>query len=161
MGIFPTQCHLNGESFAVKNNVLVYKGKREKMKWSILLPMFLGLPCTAMAKESHTVMARVTAYCPGKCCCGDYAGKKRGQTASGKMAKQGRTLAMPRGIPFGTQVLEDGKLLGVCEDRGGAIKAEEGYICIDVYMDSHAHAVEHGVRWSVVTIKHKEVKHER
>lgn len=44
-----------------------------------------------------------------------------GQTASGAYVQEGRTLACPQSIPFGTIVEIEGIGQRVCEDRGGAI----------------------------------------
>ena len=45
----------------------------------------------------------LTAYCPGRCCCGKWAS---GYTATGALATEGRTIAVdPKVIPYGTRVL--------------------------------------------------------
>lgn len=119
----------------------------------LLIPLFLSLAWTGQAEEKIAIL---TAYCPCIKCCGDFPGKVRGQTASGKMAKEGRTLAMPKEFRFGTEVYLDGKLLGICEDRGGAIKMKDGKVKIDVYIDSHERALEFGKK--EVKIKIKEPK---
>jgi len=97
----------------------------------------------------------VTSYCPAPCCCGDFPGKIRGQTASGNMAQPNRTLAAPRDIPFGTEVwvLADGqpdRLLGIVEDRGGAIRwrgaGAKRVLHLDKYIATHKAAREWGVQ---------------
>ena len=56
---------------------------------------------------------RITFYCPGPCCCGQWAS---GITASGAAATEGRTVANGS-LPFGSKVLIDG-VEYVVEDRG-------------------------------------------
>jgi 3D (Asp-Asp-Asp) domain-containing protein len=80
-----------------------------------------------------------TAYCPCSKCCGKWAG---GPTASGKMPKSGRTIAVdPSVIPLGTQVKVNGNIY-VAEDTGSAIKGKK----IDIYFDSHSDALNWGRR---------------
>ena len=62
-------------------------------------------------------LVRITAYCPGECCCGEWAD---GITASGVPAT-GLIVAAPRGIPFGTKIYVSGYGLATVEDRGGSI----------------------------------------
>jgi 3D (Asp-Asp-Asp) domain-containing protein len=125
------------------------------MKWILLLPLTLCSAITGFTDEHQVikVIAICTAYCGGSCCCGTFPGKVPLQTASGAKAKQGRTLAMPKSFPFGTRVYSDGKLLGICEDRGGAIKMKGGKVRIDIYMDSHKEALKFGKREIIVEIK--------
>jgi 3D (Asp-Asp-Asp) domain-containing protein len=53
-----------------------------------------------------------------------------GVTASGTKATEGRTVAAPKSIPFGTKVYIEGIGTRVVEDRGGAIA--DGHIDIFV-----------------------------
>jgi len=107
--------------------------------------------------ETYTVILTGYDSCQ-KCCSWHYNEKGQpvfnlrpnvvktiGQTASGKMAKEGRTIAMPKEFPFGTRFRWKGKTY-VCEDRGGAIKKNGNVIKIDVYFDSHKKALEFGVK---------------
>jgi 3D (Asp-Asp-Asp) domain-containing protein len=99
----------------------------------------------------------------GKCCGWEYdkdgvpiynygklKGKRKviGQTASGTMARANHTLAAPKGFEFGTKIYIDfhghNVLLGVVEDRGGAIHDKDGIIRIDIYFDSHEEALKFG-----------------
>lgn len=85
----------------------------------------------------------VTHYCGGACCCGAYAD---GITATGTKATEGRTIAVdPSVIPYGSEVAvfyDDGRICYyIAEDCGAAIKGNR----IDVFMDSHADALESGV----------------
>lgn len=104
---------------------------------------------------------KLTHYCPCEKCCGKWAlsrpldanGQPIVYTASGTVAKQGRTIAVDtRVIPYGTTVLvryADGtEETFVAEDVGGAIKENR----IDIYMDSHQAALNAGVKTAEVFI---------
>ena len=86
---------------------------------------------------------KVTAYCACISCCG----KTDGITASGTHATAGRTIAAPKTFAFGTKVVIDGVTYTV-EDRGGAIQGNR----IDIYMDTHAEALQWGVRYVQVDV---------
>ncbi|WP_371079079.1 3D domain-containing protein, partial [Salmonella enterica] len=58
-------------------------------------------------------VVEVTAYCPCKRCCGKWSG---GPTASGKMPKQGVTVAC-NWLPFGTRVSIEGLGERIVQDR--------------------------------------------
>ena len=103
-------------------------------------------------ESAYAEPATLTAYCPCTKCCGDFAGKIRGQTASGTMAQAGRTIAAPQGVPYGVRVLAlmaDGSqhVIGVVEDRGGAIKGHK----LDLYFDTHEEALRFGVQRAEIT----------
>jgi 3D (Asp-Asp-Asp) domain-containing protein len=79
----------------------------------------------------------LTAYCNCKKCCGKWSG---GPTASGKMPKEGRTIAVdPKVIPLGSKVIINGKTYAA-EDTGSKIKNKR----IDVYFNSHSEALKFG-----------------
>lgn len=87
----------------------------------------------------------VSFYCSCALCCGS----ETGVTASGVGVQEGRTIAAPSSIPFGTEVYIEGLGSYVVEDRGGYIKNtydENGNLIIrvDVYVDSHQKALENG-----------------
>ena len=94
----------------------------------------------------HLGKFKVTAYCACYDCC-----KKRptdkgyGITASGVKAVQGVTIAAPKTISFGTQIIFDGHEY-IVQDRGGAIKGNR----IDVYFENHAEAKQFGVKYKDV-----------
>ncbi|MFV9829363.1 3D domain-containing protein [Bacillus velezensis] len=98
------------------------------------------------AKETESTTWQtfeVTAYTSGY----SSTGKSRndadyGITASGERAVEGRTLACPPSLPFGTKVNIEGIGERVCEDRGGAI--QEGHL--DLYMTSESEALSFGRR---------------
>ena len=101
---------------------------------------------TLAGDRRETFEARVSAYCPAKCCCGKYAD---GVTASGHRIQPGdKFCAAPKSIPFGTMIDIPGYGRVPVLDRGGAIK--EGRL--DVYFDDadgksgHERALIWGVR---------------
>ncbi len=99
--------------------------------------------------KSEIRLMRVTAYCPGACCCGP---KARGVTASGlritgKMPVL-RIVAADRAIPFGTRVAVPGYGVAVVADRGGAIRGNR----LDVLFPTHRQALAWGVRYLDVVI---------
>lgn len=101
----------------------------------------------------------ITAYCACEKCCGKTPDDPwYGITATGTKATQGRTIAVdPRVIPYGTVLYfegPDGCISGyVAEDCGGSIKGNR----IDLYFDSHAAALEWGVRTLEVFVMPGEV----
>lgn len=102
--------------------------------------------CTDVFLGEYTL----TAYCPCTRCCG----KDDGITATGTQATQGRTIAVdPKVIPYGTRVVlifPDGtQHTFTAEDCGGAIKGNR----IDVYFDSHAEALQFGVRSAMAYVE--------
>lgn len=97
--------------------------------------------------------ASLSGYCPCLRCCG----KTDGITASGNLATPGRTLAAPRQIPFGRRVWLDGRLLGVVEDRGSAIKIKDGVVHLDIFFASHAEALQFGRKTATILIEKKEI----
>lgn len=91
----------------------------------------------------------VTFYTAGV----ESTGKSRGDkgygiTASGTTVSEGRTVACPKSIPFGTKIHIEGFGYRVCEDRGGAIV--EGHL--DVYVESVSKARTLGRQKLLVTI---------
>jgi len=83
---------------------------------------------------------RVTAYCPCPICCGKWSD---GITASGTLAKAGRTIAADRAMwNIGTclEIPSVGKR--IVEDTGSAIIGNR----IDVYFNSHDEALQFGVK---------------
>ena len=93
--------------------------------------------------HTYTYVAEVSAYTATD----DQCGKSDGITASGTHVKQGRTIAAPSWIPFGTTVVING-VSYVCEDRGSEIKGNH----LDIYMDSLEDAIEFGRKEMRVTI---------
>lgn len=86
----------------------------------------------------------LTAYCPGRCCCGKWAS---GYTATGTLATEGRTIAVdPKVIPYGSRVLliwPDGTQREyIAEDCGGGVNGNH----IDVFFNNHQAARYFGVQ---------------
>lgn len=72
-----------------------------------------------------------------------------GQTASREYAQEGITIALPKDIPFGSEVHIEGTGDYIVQDRGGYIEYtydSEGNLVmrVDVYVDSHSKALELG-----------------
>lgn len=98
---------------------------------------------TASTTTSGTTRYKVTAYCSCSKCCG----KSNGRTASGTQATAGRTVAASSKFAFGTKLNIGGHIYTV-EDRGGAINGNR----IDIYVSSHAEALQWGVRYLPVSV---------
>ena len=74
-------------------------------------------------------------------------------TSTGKIPKQGRTIAVdPKVIPYGTKVKIKGLGTFIAEDCGGAIKGNR----IDIYFESHADTERFGVQRRTVFILGKD-----
>ena len=87
---------------------------------------------------------KLTAYCGCKKCSGKWGTR----TASGKKAKQGRTIAVDRRkIKLGTKVKIKGKTY-VAEDVGGGVKGKH----IDVFFSSHKQTMKFGKKTGVKII---------
>lgn len=83
----------------------------------------------------------VTAYTAGVESTGKSPGDAGyGITASGEPVQEGRTVACPKSLPFGTRLEIEGIGERVCTDRGGAI----GEGRLDVYMTELNDAQEFG-----------------
>ena len=96
--------------------------------------------------ESHEEY-KLTAYCGCKKCSGKWGTR----TASGKKAKQGRTIAVDRRkIKLGTKVKIKGKTY-VAEDVGGGVKGKH----IDVFFSSHKQTMKFGKKKGVKVYKVK------
>ena len=96
----------------------------------------------------------LTAYCPGRCCCGKWA---NGYTATGTLATEGRTIAVdPKVIPYGTHVLliwPDGtQRTYIAEDCGNGVNGNH----IDVFFDDHQAARVFGVQSAMVYLEAEE-----
>ena len=94
--------------------------------------------------DAPALLYRVTAYCPGPCCCGKWAD---GITASGVPAV-GLIVAAPPEIPFGTVLAIPGYGCSTVEDRGGAIRGNR----LDILMKTHAEALKWGVKYLNVRV---------
>ncbi len=122
-----------------------------KMTWEDNLVVAVYVPGVFEKKKSAGGKKTVSADLPdgdftinasAYTAAADECGKSDGITASGKKVAQGRTLACPRGYPFGTRIEIDGMGVYTCEDRGGAIKGNH----FDVYMQTKSQAFAFGRR---------------
>lgn len=91
----------------------------------------------------------VTFYTAGV----ESTGKSKGDpyygvTASGTSVMEGRTVACPKSLPFGTKLHIEGFGYRVCEDRGGAITTGR----LDIYVDSLSKARKLGNQKLLVTV---------
>ena len=97
---------------------------------------------TLVETERYSFVAEVTAYTASD----DECGKHDEITASGTYATEGRTIAVPSWIPFGTIVTIDGHEY-VAEDHGGDIQNNR----IDIYMENKSDAIEFGRKYMEVS----------
>lgn len=101
------------------------------------------LSSNSKSKDYYITTMNVSAYTAGIESTGktpdhpDY-----GKTASGTYVKEGRTVACPKSMPFGTVVEIEGFGKRICEDRGGAITNGK----LDIYMESLDEALKFGRR---------------
>lgn len=104
----------------------------------------------ALEEERRNIVEEdfvVTAYCSCSHCSDDWGTN----TASGKKATQGRTIAVDTSkIPLGTEVEINGHTY-IAEDVGGKIKGNR----IDVYFNSHSEALDFGKQYLTVKYKKK------
>lgn len=103
-------------------------------------------------KEAKKTHFEVTAYTAGY----ESTQKSKGDvgfgiTASGTKVKEGRTIACPPSLKFGTKLNIDKIGIRICEDRGGAIKSGH----LDLYMDSVSEALKFGRKKLSVEILNK------
>ena len=107
------------------------KTEVEKQAEKAVLEKDSGTDGSGVAGTALTPLGtfKITGYCPCYSCSEGYGRR----TASGKLAKAGRTVAVdPRVIPLGTRLLIDGQEY-IAEDVGGAVKNNH----IDIFFDSH------------------------
>jgi 3D (Asp-Asp-Asp) domain-containing protein len=92
-------------------------------------------------KEMNKKYFVITAYTSGYESTGKTSGSKGYQiTASGTKVQEGKTIACPSSLDFGTKLNIENVGLRVCEDRGGAIKSDR----LDLYVSSLSAAIEFG-----------------
>ena len=101
------------------------------------------LPRVSSTSTTGGTVYKITAYCPCSKCCG----KTNGRTASGTTATAGRTVAASSKFAFGTKLNIGGHVYTV-EDRGGAINGNK----IDIFVNTHAEALQWGVRYLSVSV---------
>lgn len=92
------------------------------------------------------VQAKVTAYCPGPCCCGRHA---NGRTSTGRDARLPGAAVAPDAVPYGSMLWIDGAGFRLADDTGGAMRQSwrrRGVIHVDLRKRTHAEALRWGVR---------------
>lgn len=88
---------------------------------------------------------KLSFYCP----CYSCNGNTHRKTASGTTLTEGRTVAVDkRTIPLGTKIHIEGFGDFIAEDTGSAIKGNR----IDVYVSSHAQALQLGIKYANVYV---------
>ena len=93
-------------------------------------------------KKQYLGKFKITYYCPCRQCSGIWGR----QTATGKLAKEGRTIAVDkRIIPYGSKV-KIGNKTYIAEDCGSAIKGKR----IDIFMESHKKCKKNGIKYKKV-----------
>lgn len=106
--------------------------------------LYKELPEQEIVKEKESEIYLLTAYCPCYECSEGYGD----MTATGKRAKEGRTIAVdPNVIEYGTTVYIDGRAY-IAEDCGGLVKGKH----IDIYFDSHSKVDAFGKKYAEVEI---------
>lgn len=109
----------------------------------IARPQYGYNPSYCEAEYHELAVLKTVAYCPCEKCCG----WNTGITASGSIAKQGRTVAANLELyPIGTKIIIDGKEY-IVEDTGNL----SDYL-LDIYFDSHEEALKYGAQWKTVEI---------
>ena len=100
---------------------------------------------TMLKTYAYSGNYKLSFYCPCYTCNGNTHRK----TASGTTLTEGRTVAVDkRQIPLGTKIHIDGFGDFIAEDTGSAIKGNR----IDVYVSSHAQALQLGIKYADVYI---------
>lgn len=118
-----------------------YEQIKSKQKRRVKQPRQLLLASRSNEPDYPTSIYTVTAYTSG------FESTQKtindpayGLTASGTHATEGRTIACPKSLQFGTIVDIRSVGIRVCEDRGGAITSKH----IDLYIQNLKAAYEFG-----------------
>ena len=123
-------------------------------KGNLLAVLFGILFCVVggLFIKSKPIRMKVTAYYPGKECCGKFAD---GKTATGRDAWETFGVAAdPKLLPYGTKLKIPGIGIRVVDDTGGAMRksAKQGVYHIDVRFHNYKEAKKFGVKWLDVKI---------
>lgn len=110
---------------------------KEELKREIVLSKF-----EEKRKKANYPQGKFTINASAYTAAADECGKSDGITASGLKVKEKETIACPPQFPFGTKLKIEGMGTYLCEDRGGAIKANH----IDIYMKTKKEAFAFGRR---------------
>ena len=129
---------IDGVNYLVKGRTLTAKKPENQTDWQLTfedpVPEFNGYYGTAY----------ITAYCPGSCCCGQWAGS---HTSSGTVPTAGRTVAC-NDLPAGTHIYIEGMGEYIVEDTGWSPYSP----WIDVFFNTHAEAEQFGMQMREVWI---------
>ncbi len=86
------------------------------------------------SRGSEILLFEATAYCLED-------GNGDGLTATGTIPQEGRTVGVdPSVIPYGTELIINGRPGYVAEDTGGAIKGNR----LDIFMEDYGRCIEFG-----------------
>jgi len=109
---------------------------------------FLGLERT----DAKTVKMLVTAYCPEKCCCGEYANGRTSKNDDAYICDG--VAADPKAIPYRTKLKIPGVGIKEVDDTGGGMRQswKKGVYHIDLRFKDHQKALNWGKRWLKVDI---------
>jgi 3D (Asp-Asp-Asp) domain-containing protein len=110
--------------------------------------------CT-VKDNTNTKRFRISAYCPGPCCCGRFADGRTADNHVITAADYGRICAAPKSYPFGTIINIPGIGRVVTRDRGGSIKAAGDKVAgnvleydrLDILFKDHRAALNWGVKY--------------
>ncbi|RDW15012.1 hypothetical protein CWR45_19370 [Oceanobacillus chungangensis] len=111
---------------------------------SIINPDYVKTGQIINIPDENGVPYTITAYTAGYESTGKHPGDPAyGITASGKVVQEGRTIACPQDLSFGTKIhIPKWNQTYVCEDRGSAIT--NGHL--DIYMEDLNDALQFGVQ---------------
>ena len=124
--------------------------KKKSSMIALLMALLItvgGLTSSVPAKSKKVKCLgtyKITAYCGCRSCSGGWGNR----TASGRRAKQGRTISVDRRkIKLGTKVRINGHLY-TAEDVGGGVRGKH----IDMYFSSHSQVKRFGKKYSKVYV---------
>jgi 3D (Asp-Asp-Asp) domain-containing protein len=119
---------------SIARRLRMYVSLRSSTQW-LILTLLLG----AFSAGAGEITATVTAYCSCPKCCNRWSG---GPTASGKLPREGVTVAAPRRLKFGTRIYIEGVGERLVQDR----LAKRYDNRFDVYFNDHDVATRFGKR---------------
>ena len=108
---------------------------------------------TRPVRNEREILARVTAYCPCRRCCGPFA---NGRTSTGTNAWKRGAASDPLALPYGTEVDVPGYGTTVIDDTGIAMRRSwrgSGTVHIDVRFQYHWQARRWGTRLLRVKVR--------
>lgn len=110
----------------------------------LIFPLSIEARTISCAKLINMGEFKLTAYCP----CGECSEGHGYNTATQKIAKEERTIAVdPDIISYGSKVLI-GDTVYIAEDCGGGVSGDH----IDIFMEDHSAVEDFGVKYTQVYI---------